>query len=89
MSRQYTNKQQSSNGDITPMGNIDGIQPNNFEAEQAVLGAVLLGGTNTFELANAWIKNIQAFYHGDHKTIWKSMQNLYRNHEILDVVTIS
>ena len=89
MSRQYTNKQQFSNGDITPMGNIDGIQPNNFEAEQAVLGAVLLGGTNTFELANAWIKNIQAFYHGDHKTIWKSMQNLYRQHEILDVVTIS
>lgn len=71
------------------MGNIDGIQPNNFEAEQAVLGAVLLGGTNTFELANAWITNIQAFYHGDHKTIWKSMQNLYRQHEILDVVTIA
>ena len=89
MSRQYTNKQQFSNGDITQMGNIDGIQPNNFEAEQAVLGAVLLGGTNTFELANAWIKNTQAFYHGDHKTIWRSMQNLYREHEILDVVTIS
>ena len=71
------------------MGNIDGIQPNNFEAEQAVLGAVLIGGTNTFELANAWITNIQAFYHGDHKTIWKSMQNLYRQHEILDVVTIA
>jgi len=89
MSRQYTNKQQSSNGDITPMRNIDGVQPNNFEAEQAVLGAVLLGGTNTFELANGWIKNIQAFYHGDHKTIWKSMQVLYKQHEVLDAVTIS
>ena len=89
MNHQDINKNQSSNGGITPMGNIDGIQPNNFEAEQAVLGAVLIGGTNTFELANAWITNIQAFYHGDHKTIWKSMQNLYRQHEILDVVTIA
>ena len=58
MNHQDINKNQSSNGGITPMGNIDGIQPNNFEAEQAVLGAVLIGGTNTFELANAWLSLI-------------------------------
>ncbi len=70
-------------------GSKDGVQPNNMEAEQAVLGAVLLGGTNTFEMASGWIKDTRAFYHGDNSKIWKSMQSLYINHEVMDCVTIS
>jgi len=70
-------------------GSKDGVQPNNIEAEQAVLGAVLLGGTNTFEMANGWIKDTRAFYNSDNAKIWKSMKSLYINHEVMDCVTIS
>mgnify|MGYP003671813591 CR=1 FL=1 len=31
------------------MSTVDGVQPNSYDAEQAVIGAVLFGGTNTIE----------------------------------------
>ena len=68
---------------------VDGVQPNNIEAEEAVLGAILTGGTNTYELANGWIKEYKAFYHGDNQRIWKAMTNLYYEHEKIDMVTVS
>ena len=39
------------------MPTIDGAQPNSYDAEQAVIGAVLFGGTNTMERALGWIKD--------------------------------
>ena len=82
-------RKSSSNGETKITFSVDGIQPNNFEAEQAVLGAVLSGGSNTFELAYGWIKDYRAFYHGDHVKIWKAMYKLYREHEKIDIVTVS
>ena len=67
----------------------DGLQPNNIEAEQAVLGAILKGGITTFEKANLTIKDIQAFYNEDHQNIWKSMQSLYVEHKNIDIVTVA
>tara|TARA_R100000656_G_scaffold106698_1_gene78901 strand:+ start:623 stop:2005 length:1383 start_codon:yes stop_codon:yes gene_type:complete len=87
--QEQNNKNYSKkNGDIMT-NSVDGLQPNNYEAEKAVLGAVLLGGTNTFELANGWIKDVRAFYQSDHKKIWKAMYSLYKNHEVMDTVTIA
>ena len=68
---------------------VDGAQPNNYEAEAAVIGAVLLGGTATMEKAINWIKDERAFYHTDNKTIWKSIQKLFHAHETIDAVTVS
>ena len=91
MSLQNQNKQtysKNNNGDYM-IQNKDGIAPNNTEAEKAVLGAVLKGGANTFELANAWIKDTRAFYHYDNQKIWKSMLSLHKRHELIDMVTVS
>jgi len=88
MKYQNTNKKQYSNKQDKPIY-IEGIQPNNIQAEDAVLGAVLLGGLNTFELALGWIRDSNAFYNADNKTIWKSMMSLYNAHEKIDSVTVS
>ena len=71
------------------MSTIDGIQPNSYDAEQAVIGAVLFGGTNTMERALGWIKDRRAFYSGDHMKIWDSMYSLYKSHSVIDAVTVN
>lgn len=89
MSQTQANKKQylTNGGDISM--SIDGIQPNNVEAEEALLGAIITGGTNTFELAQGWIKEYRAFYYGDNQKIWKAMINLYHEHEKIDMITVS
>ena len=71
------------------MSTIDGVQPNSYDAEQAVIGAVLFGGTNTMERALGWIKDRRAFYTGDHMKIWDSMYTLYKSHSVIDAVTVN
>ena len=46
------------------------MQSNNKEAENAVLGAILKGGTESFEQASEWIKNKRAFYYRFNSKIW-------------------
>tara|TARA_R110002020_G_scaffold220638_2_gene428527 strand:+ start:779 stop:2110 length:1332 start_codon:yes stop_codon:yes gene_type:complete len=70
------------------MSTVDGVQPNSYDAEQAVIGAVLFGGTNTMERALGWIKDRRAFYNGDHMRIWDSMYALYKLHSVIDAVTV-
>jgi len=70
------------------MSTIDGTQPNSYDAEQAVIGAVLFGGTNTMERAIGWIKDRRAFYVNEHMMIWDSMYSLYRSHSVIDAVTV-
>jgi len=70
------------------MATVDGLQPNSYSAESAVLGAILMGGTNTMERACGWIKNRRAFYNEDHKLIWDGMYKLYKSHDIIDAVTV-
>tara|TARA_R100000808_G_scaffold9836_3_gene26641 strand:- start:19217 stop:20602 length:1386 start_codon:yes stop_codon:yes gene_type:complete len=91
MSPQNQSKQtysKNNNGDYMVL-NKDGIAPNNTEAEKAVLGAVLKGGANTYEVASTWIKENRAFYNQDNQKIWKSMASLHKRHEIIDTVTVS
>ena len=70
------------------MSTVDGAQPNSYDAEQAVIGAVLFGGTNTMERAVGWIKDRKAFYGDEHMMIWDSMYSLYKSHNLIDAVTV-
>ena len=70
------------------MSTIDGLQPNSYDAEQAVIGAVLFGGTNTMERAIGWIKDRRDFYGNEHMMIWDSMYSLYKSHSVIDAVTV-
>jgi len=63
-------------------------QPQNTEAEKALLGSVLKGGLDTFEKIKPWITNSDAFYTTVHKQLWQTMQSLYRNKEEIDMVTV-
>jgi replicative DNA helicase len=63
------------------------IPPHSIEAEQSVLGGVMLDN-------NAWEKvaesvNEEDFYRWDHKIIFRAMRRLMDNHKPLDVITLS
>jgi replicative DNA helicase len=63
--------------------------PNSFEAEEAVIGAVLLKGNDIFTKCDGWIRNADAFYDKKTKTIWETCSEMHRNGEAIDVVTVS
>ena len=64
------------------------VQPSSSEAEKALLGSVLLGGSDIFEKAKSWIRNSEAFYSDENRGLWISMQSLYRNKEAIDTITV-
>ena len=43
------------------------VQPHSEEAEKALLGSVLLGGSEVFEKCKHWIRQSEAFYSDDNK----------------------
>tara|TARA_R100000152_G_C6777827_1_gene207959 strand:+ start:452 stop:1798 length:1347 start_codon:yes stop_codon:yes gene_type:complete len=63
--------------------------PSNRDAEDAVLGACLAGGRNTIEKAMAWIKDNEAFYFDETKKVWKILQSMYKNNQVIDIVNVS
>jgi replicative DNA helicase len=66
-----------------------GSLPSNIMAEESVLGTVLLGGKETFEKAKSWIRDDNAFYTTDNKRVWQTFEELYKNKEHIDVVTVT
>ena len=65
------------------------VFPNSEEAEQALLGSVIIGESPDMEKAMAWIREDEAFYSSDCKSTWKCMKLLYRDGIDIDVVTLS
>ena len=63
-------------------------QPSNTEAEKALLGSILLGGTDTYEKAKSWVRTSDSFYSTVHKQLWQTIQSLYRNKQEIDIVTV-
>lgn len=63
------------------------ISPNNFEAEQSVLGSILIDE----EAALLAISNLRVedFYNDTHKIIFKSMKLLYDESKPIDFITVS
>ena len=63
--------------------------PNSIEAEEAVIGAILLKGNDIFTKCNGWIRDGDAFYNNNTKLIWEVCSEMHRNGEAIDTVTVS
>lgn len=63
------------------------IPPQNIEAEQAVLGAVLVDKDALYKVAGSIAAD--DFYREDHKTIYSAMLELFEKRSPIDLVTIN
>lgn len=74
-------------GGSRPMASLDRVPPQNIEAEQCVLGAVLLEN----EAIAAVIEYIGAndFYKDAHRRIFIAMLDLYEKNEPIDLITLT
>ncbi len=61
----------------------------NVEAEEAVLGSVLIGGDVEMQIAMGWIREDDAFYSEKCRNIFRCMKELYNNKIPIDVITLS
>jgi len=69
------------------IGSLGRIPPQNIEAEQSVLGAILL---DKEVLANVTeIISSQDFYREDHREIFEAILDLYEKAEPIDLITVS
>tara|TARA_R110000824_G_scaffold15680_4_gene65863 strand:+ start:7515 stop:8906 length:1392 start_codon:yes stop_codon:yes gene_type:complete len=64
------------------------VYPHSTEAEEAVLGSVLMDGSSVFERCNGWIRDKDAFYHSKNKNLWMIMGDMHREGETIDIVTV-
>lgn len=63
--------------------------PQNVEAEEAVLGSVLIGGDVEMQIAMGWIREDNAFYSEKCRNIFRCMKELHNNKIPIDVITLS
>jgi replicative DNA helicase len=63
------------------------VPPSNLEAEQAVLGGILLEPGSLDRIAD--ILTPEDFYHPAHEKIYSTMLDLYRRREPVDLVTVT
>jgi len=62
-------------------------QPNNIEAEASLLGAILIDAEALVKIAD--IINQEDFYDPRHGRIWEAIEELYADHDAIDVLTIA
>ena len=63
--------------------------PSSKDAENSVLGAILLEGEESFDRVSPWIRSNDAFYFDDNKKIWEAIKTLRQNKEAIDLVTVA
>lgn len=63
------------------------VPPQNIEAEQSILGAILLDKNAILKVAD--ILASDDFYRDDHKTIYESMLGLFEKRSPIDLVTLT
>ena len=63
------------------------IPPQNLEAEQSLLGALLIDKNSFDKIAD--IVNPEDFYKDAHRYIFETMQNLYSRQEPIDLLTVT
>lgn len=68
---------------------IDHIPPQNIEAEQAVLGAIILDQNNEALLRSLEILSEDDFYRESHRRLYRIMRDLFEKNEPVDIVTIA
>ncbi len=65
------------------------VPPHNHEAEQSVLGAILLEQNSMFKVLDILSPDGSDFYYDSHQKIFKGMVKLYEKHTPVDVVTLA
>jgi len=75
-----------SSGNDSNGGNLK-IPPNSIEAEQSILGGLMLDNTAWDKIADIIVKS--DFYRKDHRIIFDGISNLIEASEACDVVTLS
>jgi len=68
---------------------MDKILPNNIEVERAVLGACLIGGTQTVKEVNARLGGGVAFYNTHHKLIFRALNECAEEGIPIDILSIT
>jgi len=67
--------------------NLEKLPPQNLEAEQSVLGAVLLENTALMKCLD--VISDEDFYRDSHRRIFRAMLDLFDRNEAIDLVTLS
>ena len=62
--------------------------PKSYDAEESLLGAILLEGKTIYEKVSPWIRVDEAFYSDGNKMIWNIIKTLYKENTPIDVVTV-
>jgi len=65
------------------------LAPSSKEAEESVLGCILLDGVSIYEKVAAWIRDEEAFYYNDNKKVWKAIKEIYKAGECIDTITVA
>ena len=63
--------------------------PSSKNAEESVLGCILLDGVSVYEKVAAWIRDENAFYYKDNQIVWKAIKEIYKSGEPIDVITVA
>ncbi len=66
---------------------IGKLPPQNIEAEQSLLGCLLLDKEAVYRVMD--VINAEDFYQNSHKHIFESMVELFNNQEPIDIITLS
>ena len=69
------------------MSELDRLPPQSIEAEEAVLGSLLIDPDAIFEVS-AFLKP-ESFYHEKNRWIYEAIVELYDKREPLDFITLS
>ncbi|MDD4351674.1 MAG: replicative DNA helicase [Candidatus Gracilibacteria bacterium] len=72
---------------MATLDDLNKVPPQNTEAEQSVLGSILLDSEALIKVAD--LLHPDDFYHAKHSLIYAAMLELFRKHEPIDVLTIS
>src|SRR6266481_3863092 len=72
---------------MTPKKTTLKVPPQNLEAEQAVLGSLLIDKTAIFRVADVLVEN--DFYSPTHETIYRAIIDMYERRQPLDIMTLT
>lgn len=72
---------------INPTSIIEKVPPQNIEAEQSVLGALLIDGEAIMKIAD--VLTPEDFYRPNNETIFRTMLELTHKHEPIDVISLT
>ena len=62
--------------------------PKSYDAEESVLGCILLEGKSIYEKVAPWIRTNEAFHSTENRKIWNVITHLYKENSPIDIVTV-